>query len=525
MFLDFLASSWLGRITQQIGLHRVTAGLPRDEQQGVQNAVFPRIVVAGDESVAKTSVLRRIIMRNVLPSGPDIVTRRPILIQLRNQSESVPFKMILQLPSLTSPLETQSDLAVCTAIQQDFDSIRDSGVGIAEAEGTLTLYSHIYPNCDLVDLPGMMIVSQTDEPSSLPGLVKALIMKYMKVPKCIVLAIIDSNVKERQSPTVGLLKETKPSLLIKVLTKPDLAIRREEKDPMLNLTNQLNNVGVMVQADLIVSVKNNFNGNFEEIGQDEMAFFQNNLSDQAFQGLKPRLGMQALLSHISNLSENSTRHGWKQSESVRYAKELKQFKTELASLGAKFSSADIATILVEKVFKAKLLNIIYATFDAQHKQLPTDVLSDEAEFDFETFYFDVLQRLIEAVQKEFLESSHQLFRFQTFLDEFTTKITERWKECRADVLARWQELYHALMLHHDIDCNYAVESWQKAACCCLVQKFFFKLDKISMPNDTIYGVAQRFMQKFSDEENEAVRHKRIMLTKQIGTVKDILKML
>ena len=51
---------------------------------------LPQIVVVGSQSSGKSSVLESIVMRDFLPRGKDIVTRRPLvlqLIQIRNNPE------------------------------------------------------------------------------------------------------------------------------------------------------------------------------------------------------------------------------------------------------------------------------------------------------------------------------------------------------------------------------------------------------------------------------------------------------
>jgi hypothetical protein len=48
---------------------------------------FPQIIVAGQESSGKSSVLERIAMLNFFPRSDDICTRMPILLQLKHLSK------------------------------------------------------------------------------------------------------------------------------------------------------------------------------------------------------------------------------------------------------------------------------------------------------------------------------------------------------------------------------------------------------------------------------------------------------
>ena len=51
---------------------------------GSQPIDLPQIAVVGSQSVGKSSVLENIVGRDFLPRGSDIVTRRPLILQLFN---------------------------------------------------------------------------------------------------------------------------------------------------------------------------------------------------------------------------------------------------------------------------------------------------------------------------------------------------------------------------------------------------------------------------------------------------------
>jgi len=49
---------------------------------------LPQIVVVGSQSTGKSSVLENIVGRDFLPRGSDIVTRRPLVLQLLHLSSA-----------------------------------------------------------------------------------------------------------------------------------------------------------------------------------------------------------------------------------------------------------------------------------------------------------------------------------------------------------------------------------------------------------------------------------------------------
>merc|ERR1719460_1939543 len=66
----------LGIVNQ---LHEVLAGVGLHADLGL-----PQIAVVGSQSVGKTSVLESLVGRDFLPRGSGIVTRRPLVLQLRS---------------------------------------------------------------------------------------------------------------------------------------------------------------------------------------------------------------------------------------------------------------------------------------------------------------------------------------------------------------------------------------------------------------------------------------------------------
>ena len=70
---------------------------------------LPQLVVVGSQSSGKSSVLENIVGRDFLPRGTEIVTRRPLILQLINTGHlQAPRKGTESAPA--SPSETKADL-------------------------------------------------------------------------------------------------------------------------------------------------------------------------------------------------------------------------------------------------------------------------------------------------------------------------------------------------------------------------------------------------------------------------------
>lgn len=152
---------------------------PEDPESALNDSIdLPRIVVVGSQSSGKSSVLESLVMRDFLPRGKDIVTRRPLILQLVHR----PIFMDA-LDSTVSIGKTSRSLErLCLDNEQrvewgefshledqkfyDFHSIRleieketmriaGSNKGISRQPIYLRIFSPRVVNLTLVDLPGI----------------------------------------------------------------------------------------------------------------------------------------------------------------------------------------------------------------------------------------------------------------------------------------------------------------------------------------------------------------------------------
>jgi GTPase SAR1 family protein len=524
---SFLKNSWLGRAVFDIDAQRISVGLSKDEKM-IQHAAFPRIVVVGDESVAKSSVLNILMQRDVLPRGSDIKTRRIVTIRLRFQEESKVSRMILKLPSLKEPIETNDDNVILKALEMDFETIKTSQAGIAKEEGELTIYGSHFPSCDLVDIPGMMIVSQTDEPSLMPTLVKDLVLKAIQVPNSIILAIIDANTRERQSPTIGLLKQTKTDLtIIKVFTKPDLAIRPEEEDEMGEFVNHLNNIDVLLPSERVVSLKSNYalNPNYQLIAENEEKFFMENLGLSRYNELKAKLGIRSLLSIISSLSEKSCREAWKLEETKRYQTDLDNYLLQVELLGTEYDSQEIASFIVNHLFsKPRLVELMdTAWIDSKFTFNVPSILDDRTEI-FIVQFVEIFKKLfLHEINIIFNDPITKLNRFSKFKTDLIQSVEAIFKANIPELETRWQELSNFLNNLHDSQPSFNNWSWKHSACCCLAQTILMKLAIVK--NSKLQDGFLDYFSQFDHVENDATLQTRCDLMKKIEALQNILTML
>ncbi|CAO3588277.1 unnamed protein product [Absidia cylindrospora] len=220
--------------TKQMGKHTISA---KDEQLMMltkklieirsillsvdhnETLKLPSIVVIGSQSSGKSSVLEAIVGHEFLPKGTNMVTRRPIeltLVHTPGKDEEYGEFPQLGLGKMHNFKKIQKTLL-------------DMNMGVSEAECVsdepieLRIYSPNVPDLTLIDLPGYIQISNSNQPEMLKTKIEELCEKYIQQPN-IILAVCAANVDLANSPALRASRQHDPLGLrtIGVITKMDL---------------------------------------------------------------------------------------------------------------------------------------------------------------------------------------------------------------------------------------------------------------------------------------------------------------
>ena len=113
---------------------------------------MPQIVCIGGQSSGKSSVLESIVGRDFLPRGTNIVTRRPIIIQLTN----TPHAAQEWIEFAHRPGEKYFDFYKAREeIEMDTDRVCGRNKAITDVPIICKVYSRSVVDLTLVDLPGI----------------------------------------------------------------------------------------------------------------------------------------------------------------------------------------------------------------------------------------------------------------------------------------------------------------------------------------------------------------------------------
>ncbi|KNE61418.1 hypothetical protein AMAG_06247 [Allomyces macrogynus ATCC 38327] len=189
---------------------------------------LPQIAVVGSQSSGKSSVLEAIVGKDFLPKGNGIVTRRPLVLQLRNvPPHAVPEgEEAVDVAEFSHcPDRVFTDFAdVRREIEAETARIAGDNKGIATDPIRLCVRSPNVVDLTLVDLPGMTKIPVGDQPSDIELQIRELIMGFITKPNCLILAVSPANVDLANSDSLKLAREVDPTgdRTLGLLTKVDL---------------------------------------------------------------------------------------------------------------------------------------------------------------------------------------------------------------------------------------------------------------------------------------------------------------
>eukprot|EP00931_Biecheleriopsis_adriatica_P055628 TRINITY_DN32934_c0_g1_i1.p1 TRINITY_DN32934_c0_g1~~TRINITY_DN32934_c0_g1_i1.p1 ORF type:complete len:358 (-),score=64.57 TRINITY_DN32934_c0_g1_i1:132-1205(-) len=188
---------------------------------------LPMIAVVGSQSVGKTSVLESLVGRDFLPRGSGIVTRRPLILQLRAtrsgsadeepmewaEFEHKPGEKFLRFELVRSEIELETQ-RLC-----------GDNRGVSDEPILLRIFSPTVMDLTLVDLPGLTKVPTGEQPKDISQTIRQLVLRYVRERNCIILAVSAANSDLATSDALALAREVDPQgeRTVGVLTKLDLA--------------------------------------------------------------------------------------------------------------------------------------------------------------------------------------------------------------------------------------------------------------------------------------------------------------
>lgn len=203
---------------------------------GSETIQLPQIVVIGNQSSGKSSVIEGLVGKDFLPRGTGIVTRRPLILQLihisKNDTETRTQEGsgdAIKVDEWAKFLHTKNKIytdfdEIRTEIENETDRMGGTNKGVCSEPINLKVFSTKVVNLTLVDLPGLTKVPVGDQPEDIEDQIIEMCMKYISNPNSIILAVTAANTDMATSESLKLAKELDPDgrRTLAVITKLDL---------------------------------------------------------------------------------------------------------------------------------------------------------------------------------------------------------------------------------------------------------------------------------------------------------------
>jgi hypothetical protein len=175
----------------------------------------PQVVVVGEESSGKSSVLERLMMTPLLPRAEKMCTRLPIHVRLRRSDRALPPKLevfnVITNTTERGPYVIAAQSGAADVSEEMGRIIKEEQGALKGVSATRIIILHItspdVPFLDLIDMPGLVTAPSGSEPSDIASQTEAVVKAHMQSKQCsnsLYLAVVKATSAPNTSNAKGL---------------------------------------------------------------------------------------------------------------------------------------------------------------------------------------------------------------------------------------------------------------------------------------------------------------------------------
>ncbi|CAF4820674.1 unnamed protein product, partial [Rotaria magnacalcarata] len=272
-----------------------------------EKITLPEIVVVGDQSVGKSSVLEA-ISGIQLPRAQNICTRCPLELRMKTAQDKE-YATIRSGVSCTTDKRIDDLSKIADEVTRLTSEIAGEGANVSQNPIYLTVFKRdILYDLTLVDLPGITRNPLPGQAENIHEQILQLINKYIEPPTAIVLHVIPASVDFTTSESMKLAKAFDPSCQRQLIA----ASKIDKYDKGIAEKLQGHGLGSMeLQLGCVAVLNRNQheiddNVSFDDMKQREKEFFSHH--KDAFQHLPEEFkGSEQLVRRLATIQQERIR--------------------------------------------------------------------------------------------------------------------------------------------------------------------------------------------------------------------------
>jgi dynamin 1-like protein len=337
---------------------------------------LPQMVIVGAQSSGKSSIIESLVGKEFLPRGTGIVTRRPLILQLKNINKV----NINTINNNSSPSFTEwgefnhlegkkfdKFTEIRQEIEKDTAKIAGNNKGISHVPIVLKIFSPNVVDLTLVDLPGLVNVPVGDQPIDIDSQVRDLVLEYIRNPNAIILAVSAASTDIANSESLKICREVDPQYqrTLGIITKIDLMDKGTDCIDVLNnkvFPLRYGYIGVILRSQFDIKQNKSLNEGLKS----EREFFNGN----PIYNQSNKLGVSCL---VSTLQEVLVSHIRDLIPSIRddISNNIFEKKNELEALGG-----DESMFEKEELINAFILNMVSKFSQSYNEMIDGNFIKD-----------------------------------------------------------------------------------------------------------------------------------------------------